>query len=86
MPYPRHTQASLEATPYYHCVSRCVRRALLCGEDKLSGKHANVGVLLFYFERPFKGFIGAAFKLRQVCGSLGYQRIPGIRSCKACFP
>jgi REP element-mobilizing transposase RayT len=38
MPRSRKSQVSLIDTPYYHCVTRCVRRSFLCGVDKYSGQ------------------------------------------------
>ncbi|WP_171972060.1 transposase [Vibrio ponticus] len=32
----RNQQISVDVTPYYHCVSRCVRRSFLCGVDPLT--------------------------------------------------
>ena len=35
----RSQQIDLQSTPYYHVISRCVRRAFLCGYDTFSGKN-----------------------------------------------
>lgn len=56
MTRPRTELIALEATPWYHVVSRCVRRAFLCGQDPGSGQN--------YEHR--RGWIEA--RLRQLAG------------------
>ncbi len=39
MGYPRANTIAAQAPGFYHCISRCVRRAWLCGDDPLSGRN-----------------------------------------------
>jgi hypothetical protein len=49
MTQSRSSLISLVDTPYYYCISRCVHRAFLCGEDQYSGQQ-RVGCPRLLFE------------------------------------
>jgi hypothetical protein len=38
MTYPRLQTVGPHMPGFFHCISRCVRRAFLCGEDAYSGR------------------------------------------------
>jgi hypothetical protein len=42
MPQSRKTQVSLIDTPYYHCVSRCVRRSFCVAKINLRDRVTNI--------------------------------------------
>ena len=39
-----------------------------------------------HFESRFKGLVGTAYQLKQVCEALGYQRAPGLKNRQTYFP
>jgi hypothetical protein len=58
MPQARKRLISLIDTPFYHCLSCCVRRSYLCGVDDYSGQNYEhrqgwVEVRLLYLSSVF---------------------------------
>jgi hypothetical protein len=39
VPTARQHPANLDVTPFYLCISRCVQRAFLCGDDQVSERN-----------------------------------------------
>ena len=45
MTMPRRQLVDVAVTRYYHCISRCVRRAFLCGEGVTKSRQ-RTGIIL----------------------------------------
>ena len=59
MTMPRRQVVDVSVTRYYHCISRCVRRAFLCGEGVPHRKawiEARLEVLAKHFAVSVCGF------------------------------
>ena len=59
MTMPRRQLVDVSVTRYYHCISRCVRRAFLCGEGVTHRKawiEARLEVLAKHFAVSVCGF------------------------------
>jgi hypothetical protein len=39
-----------------------------------------------YFETSFKGFVGSAINVKEICAKLNYKRSPGLGNCERYFP
>jgi len=95
MPKPRKMLISLAATAYYHCISRCVRRAFLCGEDAYTGRsfeqrrgwiEERLLELAKDFETTFCTWIGQAEHVERACERNRQRWARGIRACRRPFP
>jgi hypothetical protein len=54
MTMPRRQLVDVSVTRYYHCISRCVRRAFLCGEG-VTHRKASIEARLELLAKDPKG-------------------------------
>jgi hypothetical protein len=70
MTMPRRQLVDVSVTRYYHCISRCVRRAFLCGEGVTHRKawiEARLEVLAKHFAVSVCGFAVLDNHLHVLC-------------------
>ena len=83
MVYPRSQLVSDEKPSFYHCVSRCVRRAFLCGRDQVTGKdfeHRRQWIedRIFKLTESFEGSVYAYAVMSNHCHEVPQFRTPTI--------